>query len=144
MDIRGELLEPFHAGYSYVIYKHQLDFWTPTHTDAKYPILAINGSDSNKNNYGMGSDRNILDGKYVRLKDISFGYTLPADLTQKIGIGKARVYVNGQNLLTLSKYSFVDPEASQFNNNMSNGGAAYSARAYPSLKYYGVGIDIQF
>lgn len=92
----------------------------------------------------MGSDRNILDGKYVRLKDISFGYTLPADLTQKIGIGKARVYVNGQNLLTLSKYSFVDPEASQFNNNMSNGGAAYSARAYPSLKYYGVGIDIQF
>lgn len=33
MMLRGELIEPFHANYSYNIYKHQLDFWTPTNTD---------------------------------------------------------------------------------------------------------------
>ena len=44
MMIRGELVEPFHSNYSYTIYKHQLDFWSPTNTDATYPRLAGIGS----------------------------------------------------------------------------------------------------
>ena len=48
MMLRGELIEPFHANYSYNIYKHQLDFWTPTNTDARWPRLTAPGSTSNR------------------------------------------------------------------------------------------------
>ena len=143
MAVRGELMEPFHGNYSYVIFKHQLDYWTPTNTDAKYPRLTAPGSASHSNNFSYASDLYILNGAYMRLKNITLGYTLPKALTQKVGVQKCRVYVTGQNLLTFSHNSFIDPESSEFNNQMSNGGAN-SARNYPTLKYYGFGLDIDF
>lgn len=142
MMIRGELLEPFHSNYSYVIYQHQLDFWTPTNTEARWPRLTAPGAASTKNNYGMGSDINLLDGKYIRLKNIQLGYTIPKKITERIGISRIRTSINAQNLLTFSKNSFVDPESSEFDANMSGG--ANSARNYPLLKYYGFGVNIEF
>lgn len=59
------------------------------------------------------------------------------------GYGKARIYVNGQNLLTFSNNSFIDPESSEFDSKMGNSGAN-SGRNYPTLRYYGFGIDIEF
>ena len=93
MMVRGELVEPFHGNYSYTIYQHQLDYWSPTNTSAEWPRLAAIGSTSNKNNYGMGSEINLVDGKYLRLKNIQIGYTLPRNLTRKIGLEKVRTYV---------------------------------------------------
>ncbi|MFT4092910.1 MAG: TonB-dependent receptor [Niabella sp.] len=142
MMVRGELVEPFHENYSYVIYQHQLDFWTPTNIDARWPRLTATGSTSRQNNFNMGSDLYKFNGSYARLKNIQIGYTIPATVTKKIGIQKARIYANAQNLITLSKESWIDPESSEFDSNMS--GAANSARNYPTLKYYGVGIDVQF
>ena len=107
MMVRGELVEPFHSNYSYTIYKHQLDYWTPTNTDAKYPRLAAIGSASNTNNYGQGSEINKFDGKYLRLKNIQLGYTVPKTLTNKLSLSKVRAYVNAQNLFTLSKNSWI-------------------------------------
>lgn len=143
MMVRGELMEPFHSNYSYVIFKHQLDFWTPTNTGAKYPRLSASGSASSSNNFRQASDLYMLDGSYLRLKNITFGYTLPKQLTTKAGIEKARVYVTGQNLLTFSHNSFIDPESSEFNNKMGNSGAN-SARNYPTLRYFGFGLDLEF
>ena len=143
MVVRGELLEPFHSNYSYVIFKHQLDYWTPTHTDAKYPRLSAPGSTSTANNFRLGSDMYLLNGAYLRLKNITLGYTLPKAWTDKMSMQKLRVYVTGQNLFTFSSCSFIDPESSEFNNQMRNGGAN-SGRNYPTLKYYGFGLDIEF
>ena len=145
MMLRGELIEPFHANYSYNIYKHQLDFWTPTNTDARWPRLTAPGSTSNRNNYGngQGSDLFLMDGKYLRLKNLQIGYTFPKTWSRKVGMEKARIYVNGQNLLTFSNNSFVDPESSEFDSKMGNSGAN-SGRNYPTLRYYGFGIDIEF
>lgn len=143
MMIRGELVEPFHQNYSHVMYKHQLDYWTPTHTNAKWPRLAAAGSASNANNYRNGSDLFIFDGKYLRLKNIVLGYTLPKEWSTKIGMQKVRLYINGQNLFTLSKNSFVDPESSEFGSRMDDSGAN-SGRNYPTLRYYGCGVDIEF
>ena len=143
MAVRGEMIEPFHANYSYVIFKHQLDYWTPTNTDAKYPRLTAPGSASHSNNFSYASDLYILNGAYMRLKNITLGYTLPKTLTQKVGVQKCRVYVTGQNLLTLTHNSFIDPESSEFNSQMGHGGAN-SARNYPTLRYYGFGLDIDF
>lgn len=145
MMLRGELIEPYHANYSYTIYKHQLDFWTPTNTEARWPRLAAPGSDSNRNNYGNGngSDLFLLDGKYLRLKNLTIGYTLPKEWTKHLGMQKARLYINGQNLLTFSNNSFIDLESSEFDSKMSTSGAN-SGRSYPTLRYFGFGVDIEF
>ncbi|RNL84713.1 SusC/RagA family TonB-linked outer membrane protein [Sinomicrobium pectinilyticum] len=143
MMIRGELVEPFHYNYGMTMYTHQLDYWTPQNTDARYPRLANNGSPSNTNNFRRGSDMYLYDGAYLRLKNLQIGYTLPAEIAEKLGMKSYRVYFSGQNLFTLSKVKFVDPELSEFNNRLENSGAN-SGRAYPTLVYYGLGIDISF
>ncbi|MGV8962036.1 MAG: TonB-dependent receptor [Candidatus Saccharimonadaceae bacterium] len=147
MYVRGELIEPFHSNYSYAIYQHQLDFWTPTNPNAKWPRLVAPGSSSSSNNWGKaGTDIYLLDGAYLRLKNIQLGYTLPKEITSKAGVQKLRLNVNAQNPLTLSKNSFIDPESSEFGNNMGGigGVGANSGRNYPTLVYYGFGIDIEF
>ena len=56
------------------------------------------------------SSRFVEDASYLRLKNLQFGYTLPASLTGKIGIEKLRLYIGGSNLLTFTKYKNFDPE----------------------------------
>ncbi|WP_316798310.1 TonB-dependent receptor [Pedobacter frigidisoli] len=141
MVVRGELIEPFHENYSYVIYQHQLNYWTPTNTDATQPRLTPAGATPTKNNYQMGSDLYLFEGSYIRLKNIQLGYTIPKNISQKIGMQKLRVFANAQNLLTFSANSWIDPESSEFDSNMS--GSANSARNYPTLKYYGLGFNIE-
>jgi hypothetical protein len=53
------------------------------------------------------------------------------------------VYASGQNLLTFTKHSFIDPESSEFTNRMDTE-SANSGRNYPSLVYYGGGIEVEF
>lgn len=142
--LRGELVEPFHFGYGGTMYRHQTDYWTPTNPNAKYPRLAEAGSPSNTNNYRTGSDIYLFDAAYARLKNIQIGYTIPQVLTRKIGMQRARVYVTGQNLITLSKLNFFDPEITEFDNNTGFNTGANSARAYPLPVFYGFGLDITF
>ncbi|UEG55191.1 TonB-dependent receptor [Mucilaginibacter daejeonensis] len=141
--VRGELVEPFHFNYGQTMYQHQLDFWTPTNPDAEYPRLAANGSASNENNFRRGSDLYIYSAAYARLKNVQLGYTLPKKLAGKIGMQSLRAYLSGQNLYTLSKLKFLDPEASEFNNSLSAGGAN-SGRTYPTPVYVGFGLDVIF
>lgn len=145
MFLRGELVEPFHSNYSYVIYQHQLDFWTPVNTDARWPRLSAPGSASNTNNFQKSSDIYIFNAAYLRLKNIQIGYTIPKEICTKIGIQKLRLSVNAQNLFTLTKNTFIDPESTEFGSNMggTGGAGANSGRNYPTLKYYGFGLDLE-
>jgi len=142
MMIRGELVEPFHGGptgYGRAIYQHQLDYWTPTNTDAEYPRLAMSNFAYNGT---YGSDILMYDASYMRVKNVQVGYTLPQRWTSKLGVSKFRLYANAQNLFTFSGISFVDPESSDAGSNMGGGGN--SARNYPTLRYFGGGLDIVF
>ena len=143
MMVRGELIEPFHSNYGYTMYEHQLDFWTPTNTDARWPRLTDISDPSNQNNYRMGSDLYMFDGSYLRLKNIQLGYTLPERISMKFGVKRFKIYFNAQNLLTFSNCSFIDPESSEFGSNMNSGGAN-SGRNYPNLRYFGAGLNITF
>jgi TonB-linked SusC/RagA family outer membrane protein len=142
--LRGELVEPFHYGYGATVYEHMTDYWTPNNPDARYPILANNGSPSNTNNWKTGSDLYKYNVAYARLKNVNIGYTLPQIMTKKAGIERLRVSLIGQNLFTLSKLKFIDPETSEFGNNLSTGSASNSARQYPLPIFYGAGIDLTF
>ena len=142
--IRGEQVEAFHYGYGGTMYQHQTDFWTPTNPNARWPKLAEAGSASNLNNYRTGSDLYLFDAAYARLKNVQIGYTLSSNVMQKLRMEKARIYVTGQNLLTLSKLDFFDPELSEFNGDLNTGAGANSARAYFMPRFLGVGLDITF
>ncbi len=143
MMLRGELIEPYHFNYGMTMYQHQLDYWTPQNPNAQFPRLASNGSQSNENNFRRGSNMYLFNAAYARLKNVQVGYTLPQALSKKLAMQKLRIYMSGQNLLTLSKLKFVDPELSEFDSNLNNAGAN-SGRAYPTMVYYGFGLDVTF
>jgi TonB-linked SusC/RagA family outer membrane protein len=142
--LRGELVEPFHYNYGQTIYEHQTDFWTPANRDARFPRLATIGSPSNNNNWRQGSDVYKFDAAYVRLKNVNIGYTLSESMTKRWGIQSLRVSLIGQNLITLSKLKFIDPETSEFNNNLNINAYSNSARSYPLPIFYGAGLNITF
>lgn len=143
MFLRGELVEPFHGAYSYTMYKHQLDYWSPKNRNARFPRLTTHGSSSSVNNYGNSSDFYIFNAAYLRLKSLQVGYTLPKKISGKVGIKKARLFFDAQNVFTISSLSFINPEITEFDNNM-NGSRANSGRNYPTPKYFGLGLDITF
>ena len=142
--IRGELVEPFHVGYSGTIYQHQTDYWTPENPDAKWPRLAESGSPSNQNNYRTGSDIYLFNAAYARLKNIQIGYNIPLNIAQKAHIKAARIYLTGQNLVTISKLNFIDPEITEFGNSTDMGAGANSGRAYPLPVFWGAGVTVTF
>ncbi|WP_346700089.1 TonB-dependent receptor [uncultured Alistipes sp.] len=142
--IRGELVQPFHSDYGMTMYEHQLDYWTPENTDARWPRLAAKDSTSDTNNWGQpGSELNMVNTAYLRVKNIQIGYTLPEKWTKKFGCKSLRIYLDAQNPLTFTKYGFFDPESSEFGSNMSKNGAN-SLRNYPTLRYWGGGINLTF
>jgi TonB-linked SusC/RagA family outer membrane protein len=142
--LRGELVEPFHYGYGATVYEHQTDIWSPSNPNARYPILANIGSPSNTNNWRTGSDLYKYDAAYARLKNVNIGYNFGKGVTQKLGIQRLRVSLIGQNLATLSKLKFIDPETSEFGNSLNPGSSSNSARQYPLPIFYGAGLDITF
>lgn len=90
---------------------------------------------------GPVSNRFIEDGSYIRLKNLTFGYTLPKELTNKWGISNLRFYLSGQNLFTITGYSGYDPEVNSRSGNLTLG---YDAGSYPALRSYTFGLNLTF
>ena len=104
------------------------DVWTSTNTEGSIP----NPKGSARNQYD--SDRFIESGAYLRLKNLQIGYTLPASLTEKAGISRCRFYLQGSNLLTLTRYTGYDPEV--------GGGVDYGN--YPQARTIMLGVNMNF
>jgi len=89
----------------------------------------------------------VLNAAYARLKNVQIGYTLSPAIARRMGIQKLRAYLTGQNLLTITKNRFIDPESSEFHNasnNLNATNGANSGRSYPTSLYYGFGLDVTF
>jgi TonB-linked SusC/RagA family outer membrane protein len=105
--------------------------------NAKYPL--------NFNEYGIISSQFIEDASYLRLQNLTLGYTLPKNVLAKIGLQAVRVYATGTNLLLLKKYSGLDPDV-----NTQTGGQDgfatpnYDFRSYPKARTYTFGINLTF
>jgi len=94
----------------------------------------------------MPSSRFLEDGSYLRLKNLQVGFTIP-DKTLKItGISKARIYVSGSNLYTLTRFPGLDPEMTVSDNSKNDGdnAAGIDWGTYPSAMTVMFGIDITF
>lgn len=84
----------------------------------------------------------IENGSFVRLNNITLGYTLPKSISSKAGIQNARIYVTGNNLAVFTNYSGYDPEVGTRNSSGVTPGVDYSA--YPRSHNYIVGVNLTF
>jgi TonB-linked SusC/RagA family outer membrane protein len=104
--------------------------WTPENTNASWPRVFNRSNEY----WSPGNQRNtfwLFSTDYVRLKSLEIGYTLPANILKKLAIQRFRVYISGQNLLTLSKLKEIDPEV--------NGGTSY-----PLQRVVNLGVTLTF
>lgn len=108
-----------------------LDRWRGEGTSNSMPRAVFN--DPNKNT--RVSDRFIEDGSYLRIKNLTLGYTVPAVLSQRVKINTARIYVSCQNLATFTRYTGFDPEVS------ANG---TDLNVYPVTRTISAGINLTF
>ena len=88
----------------------QLDRWQKPGDVATLPRLTSKTNPDGSMNYGFQSSRYLENGSYLRLKNLAIGYTLPQQIIRKVGVEKARVYLNITNLFTITDYSGPDPE----------------------------------
>ena len=84
----------------------------------------------------------VEDGSFLRLRQLQIGYNLPASLLSRIGITKARAFLAGQNLLTITNYSGNDPEIGFDGNNTAANGIDQDL--YPQARTYSIGLNVGF
>lgn len=101
---------------------------TPNNLTGKYPRLRMNANDAQNN---AASTFYLYNGNFLKLKNLSVGYTLPATISQKVFAQRIRLYFSGENLLTFTSFPGQDPE---IGNNIG----------YPSLKQISFGANITF
>ena len=107
--------------------KNLMNAWNPDENfDSEIPALTL----QDLNNEGRASTYFIEDGSFLRLKNLQIGYTLPKEIGQKMMIQNARIYVQVQNLFTLTNYTGVDPEVLGYN--------------YPIPRTFTLGMNVTF
>jgi len=130
-----------------------MDFWTSDNPDAFYPnpapvsesastISNMAGLSNSANGTGRNfypQDKYLLNLAYLRLKNLTLGYTIPAALTQKVSIEKVRIYFSGQNLFEFRKTDIpIDPEITSGSPTQS----AYYGRTMPFTRTLSVGVQV--
>lgn len=106
--------------------------WSPTNPDGTYPRVDVRTSSSingslYKNNFWLYNT------SFLRIKNIELGYNFPANLTEKVKLNSARLYVSAYNLATFSKVKDFDPE-----------GQSESAQFYPQQQIFNIGVNLKF
>ncbi len=114
----------------------QLDRWQQPGDITDIPRMNSKNYDAN-----LRPSRHVEDASYLRLKNLSLGYNLPSSLTSKIHAGKIRVYISGQNVLTFTKYTGLDPEVSGGGTEINQG---IDLGVMPQLRTWMGGISLTF
>lgn len=112
-----------------------LNYWTPTNTNTNVPRPIIGDPNSNRRD----SNRFIEKGDYLRLQTMEIGYQIPVPTNSFIQ--KAKVFVNGQNLLTITKYTGADPD---FNSNDGLISRGYDGGSFPNPRTISLGVEVNF
>lgn len=108
------------------VYQVYENSWTPDNPDAYYPVHASSSKSR------QTCDRYLQNAAYIRLKNISLGYTIPSEITRKFAVEKLRVYVSGLNLWEASglENSNFDPET--------------LSQSYPVMRSFAFGLQVTF
>ncbi len=138
----GYLMMPFYSGISPQTFMYEQFYtpenpWIPANTDARWPIYRYDRANRNHRSYA-NSQHWLINGSYVRLKNLQLGYTIPTSVSSRAGISNFRIYVSGYNLLTISDINdYVDPEID------TSPGRTFGDY-HPPMGMYNVGVLVNF
>ncbi len=113
--------------------------WTPSNPSNTYARITTNDDAIGSN---VASSAYVQNGSYLKLRNLTLGYTIPADFLKKISLTKVRIYASTQNLFTVTGYKGLDPEIGQQGGNATQNGIDNGA--YPSSRYYTLGLNVTF
>jgi len=91
-------------------------------------------------NYKNVSSFFVENGSYIKLKDLQLGYTLPENVSKKIGLNSTRIFIEGSNLLTITKYTGLDPEVG----GGVKGRGIETNGVYPQTRFIAMGVNLKF
>lgn len=140
MNVDYEFFSYFATQWTHLTPQLMNNHWTSENQDAYYPRLKPAAAGTEGKELAAVQSKYLLNGAYLRLKNLTIGYTLPKNLTQKIQIEKLRFYITGENLFTWSKlpnFYKVDPELAGRDSN--GGGIAYSLQ-----RTFAFGLNLTF
>ena len=125
----SDAIAPFVFDYGNISFKHQKDSWSRDNPKALLPRQSV-GSNYNY----LSSDHWIQNAAYIRLKNIQIGYTIDENLTKRISIARAKIYLSGENVCEFSKLlKAYDPE-------LNNAGGTM----YPIMRNFSIGLNLTF
>ncbi|WP_025667653.1 TonB-dependent receptor [Aquimarina megaterium] len=115
--------------------------WSPSNPNGVLPALTLSANEA------TGSSYYIEDGSYLRLKNVSLGYSLDDKITSKLKVDKIRIFIQGKNLLTFTDYSGLDPEinlSNYTNQQQANLEIGVDRGAYPVSRSLNLGLNVTF
>ena len=149
----SSLFLPTAEGAQMNIFRKELDYWTEDNQNAKFPRPYFgNGVGSTLNGLPYGGRNNyypqtkfLQNLAYLRLKNVTVGYTLPAKISQKAFIQKVRVYCSIENAITWDHiHGVMDPELTGGWNTASGIDSHYAGRAMPFNRQWSFGVQVTF
>lgn len=124
----------FQSGSFNQYYVPMLDRWTPTNTNASWPVIRP-GLNANPNE--SLNDFTLQDASYIKLRNVQLSYTLPKKWLSRVRLSGVTVFVSGQNLKTWTKFYGIDPE-----NSLSGNAYASSISTIPTTKILNFGLNL--
>jgi TonB-linked SusC/RagA family outer membrane protein len=122
-------------------FRNDLSPWSPTNTNTSDPRIGVSVGDPGLiDNARLESDRWLEDGSYVRLRNLEIGYNFLPEMMQRWNVQNARVFISGQNLLTFTKYSGLDPDVTG-NGILERG---FDNGNWPASRIYSIGFQLEF
>ena len=127
----NEMVFPMYTAFASVM-ENQLDYWTPENPDAFYPRL-YEQAEGNTEANRYCQTRFLLDGSYLKIKNISIGYTFPEKIVKKLHVSALSVFFSGENLYTFYKTpKGINPESE----------SSELGWYYPEMRKFSFGINI--
>lgn len=123
-------------------YDYQMDYWTPENTDAYY-YRPTDQLQSNEIFNAMPQSRYLMNMSYVRLKNLTFGYSLPEEVVKRAKFQKARIFFSGENLFEITNLDVpIDPET-DYTVKGKNDKNSFG-RSYPYRRTFSFGVQLTF
>jgi TonB-dependent starch-binding outer membrane protein SusC len=113
--------------------------WTSANHSNTYARITSNDDAIGSN---VASSQYIENGSFLKLKNLTIGYTLPGRIADRVSMAKIRIYVSTQNLFTITGYKGLDPEIGVQGGNATQNGIDNGT--YPSSRYFTVGLNVTF
>lgn len=133
LRVQGGAQVPFYFNGDGNILQSQLDYWSPSNPNARYPILRTDQSINN----GQFNSWWLFKAAYMRFKNAQIGYTFSDRLTKRLGVSSVRFFVTGDNLFLITSKNFpksLDPEIANYGDGSN----------YPQVRNISLGLNVTF